>query len=174
GEYLPLRDCLRRLGRAPARAVDIGCGQAITDAFLWRDFGADLTLVDIEETPDQYHAWAAAGSGYAALADAQAFLIGNGVPAASVTTINPRQPGARIPTSTDLAMSLFSCGFHYPIAEYAELFCATVEAGGAVVLDLRLRYLRRPDAALARLMALAGTQEQVFRLEKSERILFAA
>jgi hypothetical protein len=173
-EYVPIRDCLRRLGRHPARVIDIGCGQAINDAFLWRDFAPDIILVDIEETPAQYHHWAAEGSGYAALSDSVAFLVANGVPADRVAAINPlRAPERMERLAADLVTSLFSCGFHYPIGSYADLMGATIAGGGAVILDLRLRYLRRPDPALERLMA-AGRMETIIRLEKSERVIFTA
>lgn len=174
GEYLPVRAALTARGRSPARVIDIGCGQAINDAFLHRDFGSAITLVDIEDTPAQYHAWAAEGSGYAALADAVAFLVANGVPEDRITAINPvREPGRMAGLGADLVTSLFSCGFHYPVGAYGDLFCNTVSSGGLVLLDLRRRYLKRPDAALERLMAAAGGRmESVLKMEKSERILF--
>lgn len=174
-EYLPLRAALGALGRTPAHVIDIGCGTAINDALLYRDFGARLTLVDIEETPAQYHAWSGAGSGYAALDDAAAFLAANGVPADRITTINPRrEPGRLEGLEADLVTSLLSCGFHYPIGDYADLFCATVARGGLVVLDLRRRYRRNPDDALAQLMATAGRVQTIHATEKSERVLFGA
>jgi hypothetical protein len=66
-EYLPLRSCLSGLAVRPAHVIDIGCGQAINDLFLYRDFAPTLTLADIEQTEAQYHGWAAKGSGYASL-----------------------------------------------------------------------------------------------------------
>ena len=54
-EYQPLRLYLKQTGRVPQHVIDIGCGQAITDAFFAADFGSRLTLVDIEMTEGQYH-----------------------------------------------------------------------------------------------------------------------
>ena len=175
-EYLPVRSALTARGRNPASVIDIGCGQAINDAFLYRDFGCAITLVGIEETPAQYHARAGEGSGYDALADSVAFLRANGVPADRLAAINPRREPGRIDgLAADLVASLFSCGFHYPLGDYADLFCTTVAQGGFVLLDLRRRYLKRPDAALERPIAAAdGWQETVLRMEKSDASCSAA
>lgn len=171
-EHQPLREAMQKLGMAPKTMVEIGCGQGIGTLLLYRDFGCHLTLVDIEETPDQYHGWNDKGAGYAALSETSAFLKGNGVPAKNLKLINPRKtPGAVAGLKADLVVSFFSCGFHYPIADYADLMCETVAKGGAVVLDLRLRYLSRPDADLRRLMQV-GKQTEVSTIEKSKRILF--
>ena len=151
-EYKPLRRALIMAGRNPGHVIDIGCGQALNDALLYKDFGCAITLIDIEETPAQYHNWNDAGSGYASLDAARGFLLENGVP--EVVTINPpRQPETPKNPRGDLGTSLISCGFHYPVGDYLELFLDTVKSGGAVVLDLRNRYLRKPDPALARLLA---------------------
>lgn len=170
-EYRPLRAYLRDNGLAPRHVIDIGCGQAINDAFLSADFGCRFTLVDIEQTDAQYHGWAEAGSGYASLEDARAFLIDNGTPADRVITINPRKtPEAVAGLSGDLVTSLFSCGFHYPIDEYLDLFCRTVAEGGLVVMDFRKQYLRRNPPALQRLFA-AGQVHEIADDEKSKRLL---
>jgi hypothetical protein len=173
-EYVPVRDLLRAEAIHPKRVVDIGCGQAINDVFLAADFSPQFTLIDIEDTPEKYHLWSHAGSGYAALKDAEAFLIANGVAADHVQTINPRRsPDAMAAVAGDLVTSLFSCGFHYPVGEYIDLMCRTIEQGGAVLLDLRQRYLASPDGALKRLLQ-SGRQDIVLTMEKSKRILFRA
>ncbi len=170
-EYTPLRAALAAAGRHPKTVIDIGCGQALNDAFLVKDFGCAVTLVDIEQTPEQYHSWNGTGSGYASLADAVAFLKGNG--ATAVTAINPlKTPELLQGLKADLVTSLISCGFHYPIGDYADLMVETVEAGGAVVLDLRRRYHDQPDEALTRLIACSQQTEIESPEKKARRILF--
>jgi len=118
-EYLPLRDQLKALKIPPKRVIDIGCGQAINDLFLHRDFKPHFTMVDIEHTPDQYHQWSNQGSGYASLDNAKALLHANGVAKTKVVVINPRKtPEALERLTGDLITSLYSCGFHYPVDEY--------------------------------------------------------
>lgn len=170
-EYLPLRAALATMGRRPQSVIDIGCGQALNDALLVKDFDCEVTLVDIEETPNQYHNWSDSGSGYASLAEAEAFLRGNG--ARAVTTINPRKTPERMEgLRADLVTSLISCGFHYPIGEYLELFLRTVAEGGLVMLDIRRRYLSAPDAALKQLLE-ASRQTRIESQEhKARRLIF--
>lgn len=105
-EYLPLRQFLTDNDLRPSRIIDIGCGQALNDLFLHKDFEPHFTLVDIEETDDQYHAWSNHGSGYASLDDARALLHDNGVAGSKVVTINPRlAPDALIDLEGDLVTS---------------------------------------------------------------------
>lgn len=172
-EYIYLREYLGRTGRRPRSVIDIGCGQGINNLFLIRDFAPDITLVDIESTESQHHFWAETGSGYADLGAARALLLSNGAEAASVRTVNPRSDhGALEGRTADLVTSLYSCGFHYPVDEYAELFVATIEAGGAVVLDLRAPYRASASPVLEQVLG-AGSVEVLYRERKSERVVIA-
>ena len=169
-EYIPLRRAIE--GREIRSVCDVGCGQGINNLFVYRDFGPSFTLVDIEETDEQYHLWREAGAGYASLDAARALLVDNGVAGAAVETVNPRHRAwAQGGRGFDLVTSLYSCGFHYPIDDYLELFVDTLETGGAVCLDLRGHYLETGSPALSRL-AEAGVPELVFEDTKSSRMLF--
>ncbi|TMV94179.1 hypothetical protein FGG78_03820 [Thioclava sp. BHET1] len=170
-EFTPISDALALMGRKPAHVIDIGCGQALNDALMVKAYDPRITLIDIEETKEQYHSWNSAGAGYASLAVAKAFLEENG--ARDVTTINPREtPDALSGLSGDLVTSLISCGFHYPIGEYLPLMLKTIRAGGVVILDLRTRYFKAPDAALTELLE-NSRQITLSTLPRRRRILFA-
>lgn len=170
-EYLPLRDALA--GRAISSVCDIGCGQGINNVYLNLDFQPSFTLVDIEQTDDQYHLWASDGSGYASLAAAKALLLRNGVDPDRVTTINPKKTKADITGQKfDLVTSLYSCGFHYPIDDYLQLFIETVENDGLVCLDMRRRYLRRGSSALEAFMSVSRATE-IYEDARSFRLLFS-
>lgn len=172
-EYLPLRKTLSDIGRVPRHVIDIGCGQALNDAFLVKDYGCKVTLVDIEETPEQYHAWNEEGSGYASLTAARDFLKENG--ASEVVTLNPlREPEKLRDLEGDLVTSLISCGFHYPVGDYLDLFLETLKGGGAVILDLRRHYLRNPDDALATLLRESRQTPIIGYESKADRIMFQA
>lgn len=169
-EYLPLYDVLR--SRSVKTVCDIGCGQGINDVFLHRDFQPAFTLVDIEQTDDQYHFWSDNGSGYASLASAEALLLENGVDPSRLHTINPRKTDwPQTGHGFDLVTSFYSCGFHYPVDEYMGLFLDTIETGGAVCLDLRKSYLAETTGGIAQLRDAAQTTT-VYKDRKSLRLMF--
>ena len=144
----------------------------MNNLFLERDFQPKFTLVDIETSADQYHFWSEAGSGYAELDAARDLLIANGADGARITTVNPRKTAwDQAEARFDLVTSLYSCGFHYPIDEYFEVFTNTLKTGGAVCLDLRRKYLSSASDALRELAGLAEATE-VYRDGKSSRFLY--
>ncbi|MDJ0826710.1 MAG: class I SAM-dependent methyltransferase [Rhodobacter sp.] len=168
-EYLPLKTALGP--RKIETVCDVGCGQGINNLFLHRDFEPRFTLVDIEETDSQHHLWAEEGSGYASLQSAKSLLVENGCSEEMIETVNPRKASWKPPAKGfDLVTSLYSCGFHYPIDDYVDLFVTTIENGGAVCLDLRQRYLRRGSPALSKLLD-SGKAIEVFEAVKSSRML---
>jgi len=169
-EYLPLKQAL---STSPIKTVcDIGCGQGINDIFLAADFNPSFTLVDIEQTEKQYHLWSNIGSGYANLESARTLLLENGVSTAMVETINPTKDDRDVNKETfDLVTSLYSCGFHYPVDDYIDLFVNTINNGGAICLDLRRRYLRRESDGIKRLLA-AAPMHVLYEEKRAVRALF--
>lgn len=170
-EYKPLRKHLHAIDFKPTSVIDIGCGQALPDLFLSRDFKPRFTLVDIEETEEQYHFFKKEGSGYANLGTARDLLVENGTPASGIKVINPRKTPDEITDVTgNMLTSYYSCGFHYPIDEYADLMVRTLEKGGVVVLDLRKKYLRRKPGALPDVLQ-AGELHEIYEDARSVRVL---
>lgn len=152
-EYIPLRDFIHARGFRPRQVIDIGCGQAISDLFLCRDFNPLINLIDIEETEEQYHFWADTGAGYASLDSAVAMLRDNGVPAGKITAVNPRLDAQALrAVRGNLLISFYSCGFHYPVDVYARMMTRTVERGGIVCLDLRKSYVHEAPGKLPRVL----------------------
>jgi SAM-dependent methyltransferase len=133
-DYMTVRGSFAAL--KPARVADIGCGQAFVDLLIHEDTGAQLTLIDIEESNDVFFGFNEnGGAGYASLSKARAFLTANGVEDGTITLINPkRAPYAKLP-EVDVAFSFLSCGFHYPVNLYEEYFRHCVRQ--AVFLDIR-------------------------------------
>ncbi len=132
GEFVGAVDAQR-----PARIADIGCGYAFADLFLHRRWGSGIVLIDIEESEARHFGFAEEGAGYASLERARAFLQANGVPADAITVVNPRRDDVSQVGPVDLAISLISCGFHYPASTYEDFFRQNVSPGGAIVLDIR-------------------------------------
>ncbi|MGQ0565192.1 MAG: class I SAM-dependent methyltransferase [Gemmobacter sp.] len=131
--------------------ADIGCGYALFDLFLARDFAADLLLIDIETNDRRHFGFQDQGAAYASLAVARALLQGNGVAAGRIVTLNPARTDLMAAGSVDLAVSFLSCGFHYPVDSYIAFFTKCVKPGGRIILDLRAA---TADAQSQRLAAL--------------------
>ena len=122
--------------RAIDRMMDIGCGHGLIDVYFYNDFNSRLHLVDIETNDEKRHDFAATGAGYASLAQARRFLVSNGVPDDFVVTTNPNVSAA-VDENLDLIISLLSCGFHYPVAQYAQFARRALKPGGLFIFDLR-------------------------------------
>ena len=133
-DYLELRPFL---GKLPIKhMVDIGCGHAVIDVFFYRDYGASISLLDIERTSEQHHDFQSKGAGYTSLLAAKRLLVANGVPAEAVSTTNPqREPLPNQPA--DLIISLLSAGFHYPIAQYLPFALERLRPNGILMFDAR-------------------------------------
>lgn len=147
--WLEWRDMLYALVRQrPASIADIGCGYAMADLFAHRDLAARLVLIDIEEAEERHFGFAETGAAYTSLDRARAFLEANGVPSQVIETVNPQSQDLSAQAPVDLAMSMLSCGFHYPAATYSDFYATGVASGGGVVLDVRARKAAQERAVL--------------------------
>lgn len=138
-EYVELRGHIAKF--KPSSMADIGCGYGFIDLFIWRDFKADLVLIDIEESENRNFGYQDQGAGYSNLATAKAFLVSNGVPATAVSLINPKDADLAQSPKVDVAVSLLSCGFHYPLSTYTTYLLTKLKPGGGLVVDIRERSL---------------------------------
>ncbi len=121
----------------PSRIADIGCGYALADLILYRRYKCDIILIDIEESSNRHFGFQSSGAGYASLAKAREFLMKNGVPKDKIHLVNPNKQDVAKIGKIDLAISLASCGFHYPVETYDTLFENQISSGGGVILDIR-------------------------------------
>ena len=152
-EYAALRPVLDEA--PPTRVADIGCGYALFDLFLARDYPADLLLIDIETNERRHFGFQDQGAAYASLAVARALLQGNGVAAGRIVTLNPTEVDVMGAGRVDLAVSFLSCGFHYPVDAYVPFFADCMNPGGRIILDLRAA---TADEQLARLAPLGAVR----------------
>ncbi|ATG40425.1 hypothetical protein [Phaeobacter piscinae] len=164
-EYLALKPTIATL--APKHVADIGCGYGFIDLFIARDFQPALTLIDLESNDATHFGFHAEGAAYSSLATARAFLLANGVAAEAVTTLNPGREEATRTTEVDLALSLLSCGFHYPANTYAQFWGKSVTKDGAIILDLRDAEAARQREELGQI----GALRDLWRGEKWTRVL---
>ncbi len=133
-EYRDLRPHLARF--TPKTVADIGCGYGFIDLFIARDFDCDLVLIDIEESETRKFGYRNDGAGYSNLGTAKAFLAANGVRADAITLVNPRKTDVLATQSIDAAISLLSCGFHYPLSTYSDYLTRNLRDGGGVIVDI--------------------------------------
>ncbi len=127
---------------APKSASDIGCGYALFDYFLWREFGCELTLIDLEQSEDRHFGYKERGAAYSNLATARRFLLSNGVEEGAIRLRNPATDDLFRDPPVDLAVSFISCGFHYPVDTYLDYFDRQVAPAGGVIVDFRARKAR--------------------------------
>ncbi len=122
---------------SPERFADIGCGYAFADLHAYRRYGCDIVLIDIETGGDRHFGFQTSHPGYTSLNTAREFLVKNGVPEEKITIVNPNVTKIDSAGSVDLAISLASCGFHYPVTIYREFFHDQISDRGGIVLDIR-------------------------------------
>ncbi|MFK5997755.1 MAG: class I SAM-dependent methyltransferase [Rhodobacterales bacterium] len=121
----------------PTRIADIGCGYGFAALMLYRRYSCDIVLIDIEKTKTRHFGYKATGAGFSNLTRAKAFLMKNGVPKSKIQVLNPTKQDLSIIKPVDLAISLASCGFHYPVDTYANFFENRITPDGGIVLDIR-------------------------------------
>lgn len=172
--YLEYQDLRPHLGPDKiTRVADIGCGYGFVDLFICRDHDPDLILIDIEESSNRDFGYRDEGAGYSDLQKAVTFLTANGVAADKITAINPNKGDLMATQPVDLAISLLSCGFHYPLATYDTYFAKNLAPGGMVVVDIRNRSADGQADAIGRIGAvseaydlLKGTKRTLIRKTK--------
>jgi len=121
----------------PTRIADIGCGSAFADLLLYRRYKCEIVLVDIEASDERHFGYEKTGAGCARLETAKEFLVKNGVPKSKITLVNPNEKDVAKIKPVDLAISLASCGFHYPVETYGDFFDKQIKPNGGIVLDIR-------------------------------------
>lgn len=138
-EYLRLRPIFETT--SPNSVADIGCGYAMFDLFLAKEFGSTVHLIDLESNETRHFGFKPEGAAYSSLKVAKAFLTDNGVPENSITTLNPEKDDVDALRDLDFAFSFISCGYHYPWYTYRKLFEEGLSAQGKIIIDLRARTL---------------------------------
>ncbi len=164
-EYKAMKPVLDRIPMG--QVADIGCGYAFWDLFVARDFGSQLVLIDLEENEHRHFGFEAEGAAYSSLSVASEMLRANGVLADAITCVNPAKSDPEKAGPVDLAVSMLSCGFHYPVDSYVPFFTNSVRPGGHILVDLRAR----TAAAQAAVLAPLGPLEDLAAPPKARRVL---
>ena len=122
--------------------LDVGSGVAGIDAPLYHHYAADsprVLLLDRTSIQERiFYGFERDGAFYNSLDVARDLLRANGVPDDRIVTIEAAPDFQIAPErEIDLALSLISWGFHYPVATYLDRVHALLAPGGRLILDVR-------------------------------------
>ncbi len=121
--------------------VDVGCGVAGLDVYLWHHYAErdpGIVLFDKTQVSDSvYYQFYPDAAYYNSLEVAEQTLTLNDVPEDSVRAVEASQENLLDLGSTDLVISLYSWGFHYPLDTYMEEVKEILSPDGRVIIDLR-------------------------------------
>jgi len=125
----------------PDYVADIGCGYAMFDLFLAKEYDTKLALIDLESNENRHFGFKDSGAAYSSLANTETFLKSNGVKKNKLKTYNPETDDLRKIKKLDYAFSFISCGYHYPLSTYEQFFQESVRKNGRIIVDIRARQL---------------------------------
>lgn len=121
--------------------LDIGCGMAGIDLFLWDHFEndePDIVLFDKTKRSDElYYRFYDQAAFYNSLHIAEENLSNGEIPENRIHTVEASSENLRNLDSVDFCLSLYSWGFHYPVKTYIDDVLQVINQDGRVVLDLR-------------------------------------
>lgn len=123
----------------PRKIADIGCGYAIFDLFLAREFGTSVVLIDLEASDHRHFGFEAQGAAYSDLSQTRDFLMANGVKKNLIEIRNPKESDISDIKGLDYVFSFISCGFHYPWDTYLGFYQTALSSRGRIIIDLRAR-----------------------------------
>ena len=123
--------------KAPKYVADIGCGYALFDMFLAKEYDSKLALIDLETNENRHFGFKDSGAAYSSLANTETFLKANGVKKSKLKTYNPEKDDLSGIKKLDYAFSFISCGYHYPLSTYDTFFRENVAKKGQIIVDIR-------------------------------------
>ena len=119
------------------RILDIGSGLAAIDVRLHQIYpDAHFYLLDRADLAVEYGVETEQAF-YNSQEVARELLQNNGVPTEQIHLLEATPAYEIIAGSIDLAISLFSWGWHYPLGAYAEAVAGAVVPGGTLIVDVR-------------------------------------
>lgn len=125
-----------------SRILDIGCGVAGIDVFLYENYGCsselEFFLLDRTEISNKvYYMFEREAAFYNSLEAAKLMLLSNGIKEKQIHLISVKPDYQISLSSVDLVISLISWGYHYPISVYLEKVYELLNCGGKLIVDVR-------------------------------------
>jgi hypothetical protein len=139
-EYETIKD---HLPQTCENILDIGCGMAGIDIFLFQHYQSDTKidyfLFDKTEINQKvFYGYKEKSAFYNSLILAKSFLRLNGIDKSKIHLIEvPSNNKISTDCSFDLVISLISWGFHYPLSQYLDDVYELLNENGTLILDLR-------------------------------------
>jgi SAM-dependent methyltransferase len=139
-EYLSFKDFLPKICTS---ILDVGCGVAGIDIFLnehYRESQLVFYLLDKTRiSRSVYYLFRRKGAFYNSLEVAKDMLIQNDVLEKNVHLLEATNKNEIVINgNVDLAISLLSWGFHYPIETYLNKVYDLLNKGGSLIIDIRI------------------------------------
>lgn len=126
---------------APKKILEIGCGLARESEWFQKEFRTELWLLDGDKSDNdkkqiRYYHWGEADkfAFYSPIDDLKKSYDKRGMTYHFVDANNIDIPENE---TFDLICSFKSCGFHYPLAEYAELIKKHSDENTRLIFDIR-------------------------------------
>lgn len=116
--------------------VDIGAGLGGIDIFLARHYpAATFFLLDKNENSATTAGFSSHHGFYNSFSKARELLTEHGMKEEQIHFLTPEQTSL-LPVP-NLILSLLSCGFHYPLSTYQNIFERCLHDRGTVIVDIR-------------------------------------
>jgi hypothetical protein len=151
--------------------LDIGCGVAGIDVYLnahYQEQTPRFYLLDKSQVEDQvFYGFKSHGAFYNSLETAQQMLVSNQIPTERITLLEANEAGEiNIGGQIDLAVSLISWGYHYPVRTYLDRVHELLAPGGRLIMDVR-----RGTGGLEEIQSRFAEVRMISVDKKSDRLL---
>lgn len=136
-EYDSIREVLPENA---ADILDIGCGIAGIDVYLFEHYGRTpmLHLMDKTQIDPIYYGYKSKAAFYNDMSLTRRFLALNGVPETKFRFIEAAAGNIdRAGRKFDLVLSMIAWGFHFPLALYLDEVLRNLRPGGRILVDVR-------------------------------------
>lgn len=120
--------------------LDIGCGVAGIDILISNHYGNDIDVFLLDKTQvddNVYYGFEREGSFYNSLQISKKLLELNGINSKRIYLQEATQDNKIKFENVNMAVSLFSWGFHYPISTYLDEVYKKLKTNGILISDIR-------------------------------------